>query len=195
MIEADIYFEESRVVIETPHLILKSVEESDLPAYQVLFTDPATMEKFADNEQRMKEVGIEAWKQQQMEKVAERIAVWVKRWQEEDPFSAFAVFRKDSGEMVGHIVAGHTRDFWQSELGYLIHATQWHKGFGEEAVSAIVHRYLPALKANGHLVYELIANVRLDNTYSIRILEHVGMEKISEDEKWGSPRATYRYTY
>ena len=59
MFEADIYFEESRVVIETPHLILKSVEESDLPAYQVLFTDPTTMEKFADNEQRIKDVGIE----------------------------------------------------------------------------------------------------------------------------------------
>lgn len=195
MFEADIYFEESRVVIETSHLILKSVEESDLPAYQVLFTDPATMEKFADNEQRIKDVGIEVWKQQQLEKVAERVAIWVKRWKEEDPFSAFAVFRKDSGEMIGHIVAGHTTDPWRSELGYLIHARQWHMGFGEEAVSAIVHRYLPALKANGHLVYEIVANVRLDNLYSIRILENVGMQKIGEEEKWGASRVIYHYTY
>lgn len=196
-----ILFEENgqslHVEIETDHLRLRSVQGTDLSGYQALYADPKTMQKFTDNEERLQKLGEDAWKAQQMESIAKRVALWVKRWNEEhDPFCAFVILRKDTGEMIGHIVAGHGDNPGESEIAYIIHERHWHKGYGTEAVKAIVLQYLAALKESNALVdgapfTTIKATVRLDNLYSARILEGCGFVKVGEDEKWGSRRVIY----
>ena len=172
--------ESLRVEIETTQLRLRSVSESDLSAYHTLYTDAKTMQKFTDNEERLQKMGEDAWKGQQMENIAKRVALWVKRWNvEHDPFTAFVILKKDSWEMIGHIVAGHGDNPGESELAYIIHERHWHKGYGKEAVGAIVLQYLAALRENEALVdgapfKTVTATTRLENLYSARILENYG---------------------
>lgn len=183
--------ESLRVEIETAQLKLRSVQKSDLPAYQALYTDAKSMQKFTDNEERLQKVGEDAWKAQQLESIATRIVHWVKRWDEEhDPFSAFVILKKDSGAMVGHIVAEHGINPGESEIAFVIHERHWHQKYGTEAVEAIVLQYLGALKENETLVdgapfTRIWATVRLDNSFAIRILEKFGFKKVREEEKGG----------
>jgi RimJ/RimL family protein N-acetyltransferase len=183
--------ESLRVEIETRQLKLRSVQASDLLAYQALYTHPQTMQKFTDNEERFQKMGADAWKAQQMESIAKRVALWVKRWNvEHDPFSAFVILKKDSGEMVGHIVAEQGDNPGESEVAFVIHEKHWHKKYGAEAVEAIVLQYLDALKENETLVdgvplSKICAKARLDNFPAIRILEKLGFKKVGEEEKRG----------
>jgi RimJ/RimL family protein N-acetyltransferase len=182
---------ELTVTIDTESLHMRSIEDSeaDLNSYAGLFGDAEVMGKYATGQTKTKE------------EIGTRIKdSWVKRWKENDPYSALAVFTKQtekfSDEFVGHVVLGYGDAPGQSEMAYLFHKNSWNKGFGTEAVTALVKDYAPAIKEKGYLLEgkaleEIQATTRIDNTYSVRILEKVGMEKIAENEKFGGMRNIY----
>lgn len=171
------------VTIDTDRLHLCSVKGSieEYLCYFILFSDPEVMAKYASGRTKTKE------------EVELRLQNWTKRWNEKDPYSAFAVYKNDTGEFIGHVIAGHGNVPGQSELAYLFLKQYWGNGFGTEAVFAIVREYAPATVAEGYtlegtVLERITATTRPDNIASLRILENLGMHKIGEEEKFGAIR-------
>lgn len=197
------------ITFETEDLTLCSIQETDLDFMQTLYTDRVTMRLFADNEVRLEEKGIEAWKAQQMKAAKERIETFVKRWTvDKIPFSGFLITTKNDPHPIGFISPGFGNKPGQLEIFFAIIATEHGKGFGLQAVHAIVQRYIPVLIENHYRMYhypletigapvtEMRATVRWDNGRAIRILEKVGMIKIDNTtDSLGLVRDIYSIAY
>ncbi len=88
---------------------------------------------------------------------------------------------------------GHGDEPGQSELAYLFMKNHWGKGFGTEAVTALVKEYAPATVMEGYTLEgktleNITATARSDNPASVKILEKLKMHKIGEEEKYESLR-------
>lgn len=188
------------VHIKTKDLELTSVSEGDIPHYQELYSDPATMKMFTDNEERLSKMDEEAWKNEQMVNISKRIKIWIERWKDGMPFSAFAI--RHGKEFVGHIVAGLGDNAGESEVAYIIHSKHWNKGYGSQAVEAVVKKWLPYLQQQKYetsgddgakqVVTTITATSRVDNTWSDRILVKNGFVKTGKKEAWGCERTIYQ---
>ncbi len=172
------------VTIDTNRLHIRSVEpsEEDYSSYVALFGDQKVMGKFATGQTKTREDTETRVKD-----------VWVKRWQQNDPYSGLAVFKNDTDEFIGHVVIGHGDVAGQSELAYLFMKNHWGKGFGTEAVTSVVKEYAPATVQEGYTLdgktlEKITATTRPDNPGSVKILEKLGMHKIGEEEKYGALR-------
>jgi RimJ/RimL family protein N-acetyltransferase len=197
------------ITIETNDLTLRSIQESDLDFMQNLYTDPITMRLYADNEKRVENSGEEVWKEEQMKAAKGRVETFVKRWTvDRIPFSGFLISTKNDPRPIGFIVPGFGDNAGQLETAFAITAEEQRKGFGSQAVHAIVQRYIPALIENHYKIYgkpleadgapvtEMVATARLDNDLSIRGQEKAGMVKTGENpNKWGQVRGIYSVTY
>lgn len=201
------YDKQEPITIETENLLLRPIQEKDKLLYQNLFSDAQTMLKYADTEKRISEIGEASWQKEQQEKIAKRVDIWVQRWKDQDPFGAFAIFNKKTKAFIGHIVVGHGDNPGEASLAYVIMREEWKKGYGTQAVGAIVNQYLPALikvhlecrgkplQVEGAPFSELTATTRKDNVYSVRILEKAGMTYVTQKEEYGALRAVYRKIY
>lgn len=175
------------VTIDTSRLHIRSVEPSskDHMAYVNLFGDPEVMEKYATGHPKHPEETISCIND-----------IWVRRWHENDPYSALAIFQRDSDEFIGHAILGHGGQPGRSELAYLITRHHWNKKFATEAVTAIVKEYAPATIAEGYTLdgktlRQLTATTRCDNPHSAAILTKLGMSKVGEEEKYGALRYNF----
>jgi ribosomal-protein-alanine N-acetyltransferase len=172
------------VTIDTDRLHIRSVaaSEEEVASYASLFGDQEVMGKFATGETKTPE------------EIKTRInQVWIKRWNQNDPYTGLAIFRNDTDEFIGHTAIGHGDKPGQSELAYLFMKNHWGKGFGTEAITAVVKEYAPATiqegyTLNGKVLEEITATARPDNPGSVKILEKVGMHKVREEEKYGAMR-------
>ncbi len=179
--------EELTVTIDTERLHIRSVEatEEDYNSYSALFGDPEVMGKYATGHTKTPE------------ETKTRIKdIWVRRWHQNDPYAGLAVFKKDSEEFLGHVIIGHGDEAGESELAYLFMKNQWGKGFGTEAVTAIVKEYAPATVQEGYLLdgstlEKIRATTRPDNFASEKILKNLGMHQVGVDEKYGATRHHY----
>jgi RimJ/RimL family protein N-acetyltransferase len=176
--------DELAVTIDTDRLHIRSVEasEKDYSSYAALFGDEDVMGKYATGQTKTRE---------DMESRVKD--VWVKRWHHTDPYAGLAVFKNDTDDFLGHVVLGHGDDAGQSELAYLFTKNHWGKGFGSEAVTAVVKEYAPATVAEGYTLdgkalEKITATARPDNPASVKILAKLGMHKIGEEEKYGAVR-------
>lgn len=174
------------VTIETKNLFIKSVEKEDAQAYKKLFGDTKVMEKYERGEEKSSE-----W-------VEKRLQIWTDRWKNKDPFSALAVFKKDTNEFIGHIIIGHGFRPGESELGFAFVAEEWNKGYGTEAVSAILQHYALELVKNNSVVGGKVFNtvhatIRTDCEAGNKILEKF-MEIIGKQQKYGAERTEYSLT-
>lgn len=213
----DFYTKGIPVTIETKDLFLRPVHETDLPFFEQLFTDPETMRLYTDNESRLKDKGLDAWKEEQMKNAASRVATFTTRWKEKVPFSGFVLYKKETaagGEpRVGFIVTGFGDKAGQSEMAFAVKKEEQCHGYGQQSVSAIVQMYIPALIAIHQKVYgkpleigdaevgfdpltEVVATTREDNLSSIHRLENAGLKKVGENlNKWGNLRGVYSIVY
>jgi len=172
------------VEIRTEHLLMRSVREDDCDYYEGLYGNPEVMKKYAAGETKDRDY------------VIGRIAGWVKRWLEDDPFAGMAVFSRDTGTFIGHVVLGYGDNPGESEIAFLFHKTFWGQGYGKEAVTALVNDYSPALisrdyKLEGKPLTRIIATTRSDNPASVKILEGLGMRVFKEERKFGALRNHY----
>ncbi len=207
----------SPITIETNDLYLRSIKETDLEFMQNLYTDPVTMRLYTDNEKRYENLGEATWKEEQMKAAKGRVDIFVKRWTVDGiPFSGFLISKKDDERAIGFIVPGFGDKPGQLETAFAITAGEQGKGYGSQAVHAIVQRYIPALIANhyriyerpllvdnenntiktGHPVTEMVATARLDNKASIRVQEKAGMVEVDKNlNKWDQMRGIYSIKY
>ncbi len=179
--------------IETENLILQSVNWDHYQDYLQLFSDPAAVEKYAD--------GI-PWT---LDEIHERMNIWIDRWNNQDPFSAFAIYLKnaDNRSFVGHIVLGHSAFEGQSELAFLFKPEFLPFGYAKEAVSAILYGYAPRLIRDQYFVnigseycaaapLNIVhATARVDNPYHDQALRKAGLRHGETVVLWGASRSHY----
>lgn len=174
------------VNIETERLYIRSVEasEAEYDRYAALFGSKKVMEKFATGETKSRE------------DLVKRINdVWVKRWRARDPYAGLSIFKKDTGEFLGHVVLGHSEP-GVAEVAYVLDSPYWKNGYGSEAVAAVINDYAPATVREGYLLdgkplEKIVATARPDNPASVRILEKVGMKYSGSEIKFNALRHHY----
>jgi RimJ/RimL family protein N-acetyltransferase len=179
--------DELTATIDTERLHLRSVQprEEDYSAYAGLFGDAEVMKLYATGETKSRQ------------EIQKRIDdVWVKRWHERDPYSGLAVCERDTNDFVGHVILGHGDQPGQSEMAYLSAQRHWHKGYGTEAIAAVLYDYSSTLihkqyTLEGKPLETICATSHVQNRWSVKILESLGMHFIHEVEKFGGRRRLY----
>lgn len=197
------------VSIETERLQLNSISDQHTKEYLELFADPNVVAKFGDGKPKDPNV------------FKDRVVNWIARWKNKNPFSALAVSLKKSelpstglsagpgagaetvdSPFIGNVILGgadpakvriEDQELYASELAYLFHTRSWGKGFGTEAVTAVVQDYAPALadrhyRVNNNAFEAICATSRVDNPGSRKILLFQGMKRIGETFKFGANR-------
>ena len=144
-------------IIETSRLYLRNIHLDDYDALCQILQDIDVMH---------------AWEHAFSDKeVAEWIDENIMRY-DRDGFSYWAVIEKTSSQLIG--VTGLIAEQADGEnhvgIGYIFNKSSWKKGYAFEAVSACVDYSYETL----HLK-EITAQIRPENTASIRIAEKLGM--------------------
>lgn len=174
------------VTIDTKHLRMRSIKKEDCDSYVKLFGDREVMRKFGYGETRTKGDS------------KARLKNRIKSWKENDPYNNLSVLNKSTNEYIGQVTLGHGDYDGNSELSYLFFKNHWGKGYGAEAVNAVVKDYSRATvhegytRGGGRPLESITAIVRTDNLGSVRILEKIGMNKIWEGEEFYS--ACYKFS-
>ncbi len=145
------------IVLQTKRLILRELEEADLPSLCRTLQDEEAMyayeHAFSNKEAR-------AWLLNQL------------RRYREDGFGLWGVLRKKDGRFIGQ--CGLT---WQPlgngargiEVGYLFERTYWHNGYATEAAAACM------AYAFAHGAEKVYSVIRENNAASRRVAERNGM--------------------
>ena len=178
-----------RVEIETQRLYMRSVVNSleDIENYCQLFESKDVVEKIG--------VGQVKTRGEVVEKIQN---VWVKKWLQLDPFSAFSVFKKENkGKVfIGHVDIDSRANPGISVIEFFLNKEFWGLGYGKEVVKAVVNDYSRVVSqegylANGEKLKTMLAFARIDNLAAIKILEAVGMRCVEEVEKNGTVTKSY----
>lgn len=183
----DIIFEKNpetnqlNVTITTERLMIESTQIAYLSHYKKLFMNSENMLNVMDGS---------PWSENQ---IASRHEQWVANWNNYNPFSSFAISKKDSDEFIGHVVLEETDQAGFAELAYALDTKFWGKGYGKEVIPMIVQEYAPELvkrdyKLAGESFKRIEATARPDNPASINLLKAAGLKKFSEKPKWGQLR-------
>ena len=155
--------------------ILRDVQIKDLPFYQALGTNPVVQQKFGNGRP-----ALEA-------KIADRVKIWVNRWEQGLPHGALTVDRYSDRKPVGYVVAGAGDEAGISEVAYKFDPDCWNKGVGTAAVGGVVKEWAPAVKASGVKCFEgqplrgLYATAKPSNVASWKLLMHNGFKPCIRD--------------
>lgn len=170
---------EIEVIILTDRLILRSCDLHDFKAlYNDVLSDPEVMKTLSTGTVKSK-----------MDSLLFLVGRKFK-WLEGNPFSTFTILSSTNNEILGFISLTKFQE--KLDLGYAIKLSAQGKGFVSEAAEAVANDYIPFLKEMGLLeefkVKYLCATALPSNTPSVRIINKLGLQKIAEEEKYGSLR-------
>jgi len=147
---------ESALLI-TERLLLRRLMEQDFPKVFSVLGDPEVMYAW---EHGFSEDEAHEW----LERTFKRY--------EEDGFAHYAVELQETGEFVGMV--GMIREtLGGKELlgaGWMLRKDCWGHGYATEAAQAVLHDAFERLGAK-----EIVADIRPENTASIRVAERLGM--------------------
>jgi RimJ/RimL family protein N-acetyltransferase len=148
--------------INTPRLILRPYVIDDFEALHKILSDKKTMSFWpapftTEQTNRWIERSIKSYKENQ--------------------FGRFAVELKESGKIIGDcgILLSELDGKQENDLGYIIYADYWGRGFGTEAAQACLDYAFNELGLK-----RVAANMATDNITSIRVAEKIGMIKEKE---------------
>jgi ribosomal-protein-alanine N-acetyltransferase len=143
--------------LETQRLLLRELEEGDLPGLRAILQDAETMYAY---EHAFSEREVRQWLERQQQ-----------RYREEG-FGLWAVLLKETGAFIGQ--CGLTMQDWGArrvpEIGYLFNRGYWHRGYATEAARAC-KRY--AFQTLG--LAEVFSIIRENNAPSRAVAERNGM--------------------
>ena len=120
-----------------------------------------------------------------MEKIEANLIDWDLKWQSGDPFSAFSMVTKSSGEswlgrkFVGTVALVKAKAFDGAELSYLLDRRYRKHGYGREAIGAVIYEYARDLLLRGYTIGSkpftgISITPRADDKSSIRLLTSLG---------------------
>jgi RimJ/RimL family protein N-acetyltransferase len=140
------------VPLITERLLLRALRESDLECVFAILNDETTTAGVSWRQHTREDAG--AWLARRIESQG---SLGVSMWGVED---------RSSAEIVG--LCGFFPHESQLELGYVIHARFWGRGFATESARACVEHALRA----GH---RICATIRPGNRSSLRVAEKAGL--------------------
>lgn len=156
-------------MIETTRLLLRPMQAEDTDALLKIFADPKVMASF----------GVAPFEPEQMKH-------WVQRnldHQNEFGYGLFSVIHQESGILIGDcgLEQMDVDGVQAAELGYDFRSDYWNQGYATEAASAVRDYAFNTL----HLPL-LISIIRVGNFASKRVAEKVGMQQVSQFERYGN---------
>lgn len=137
-------------ILETERLILRTMDQSDLPALRLILQDEKAMYAY---EHAFSEEETVQWLNRQLERY------------EKYGFGLWAACLKVNGEMIGQ--CGLTMQTVPSgevlEIGYLFQRAYWHKGYAAEAARACKAYAFDVLNADE--VYSIVRDTNCASQY------------------------------
>ncbi len=149
--------------IETPRLLLRSMQPSDFDALLLIFTDPRVMASF----------GGDLFSREQMQG-------WLQRnldHQAEFGYGLFSIIHKADGLLIGDcgLEQMDVDGVRVAELGYDLRSDYWNRGLATEAAAAVRDYAFNVLRLS-----RLISLIRVGNLASRRVAEKTGMSLDAE---------------
>lgn len=155
-------------MLETPRLVLRPMQASDMDALLCIFTDPHVMAAF--DSPPFDRAQMARWLQRNLDHQAEH------------GYGLFSVMLKTNGILIGDcgLEIVDVDGARVAELGYDFRSDYWRQGYATEAAMAVRDYAFGAL----HLP-RLISLIRIGNVASQRVAEKIGMEHLSEFTRYG----------
>ncbi|WP_245238697.1 GNAT family N-acetyltransferase [Streptomyces sp. MZ04] len=155
--------------LTTDRLVLRPIEESDVPATARLWTDPEVRRYLGGPVD------------EETVRLRERHCVGAR--------GAFCVVSRGDGAVVGGVLLepDRRRDD-RIEVSYQLLPEQWGFGYGREAVAAVVAWAHGATTPVGS---EVVAVTQQANVRSRRLLEVIGMRQADSFVEWGAAQVLY----
>ncbi|WP_367039066.1 GNAT family N-acetyltransferase [Streptomyces sp. Je 1-332] len=154
--------------LTTDRLVLRPIEEGDVPAMTRLWTD----------EDVRRHLGGPVDKETL--RVREEHCVGVR--------GAFGVTLRTAGAVIGSVqLKPDSRHAGRTEVSYQLLPEHWGLGYGREAVTAAV-AWVREVTAEGS---EVVAVTQEANARSRRLLESIGMEQAETFVEWGAAQVLY----
>lgn len=151
---------------KTKRLIIRPYEAKDVKVWQLAYSGMLKAQNRWDlNPRDLKELTSSNFK---------KLLKLQKEQRDNDTYYDFAVFLKDTGELIGTIaLMDVSRGVFQNAyLGYRIFNKYWHKGYGKEMVMASFELAFGKLK-----LHRVEAGIDPKNRRSILLARSVGMRK------------------
>jgi RimJ/RimL family protein N-acetyltransferase len=152
--------------LETEHLILRPMLETDIDALHLIFTDAKVMAAFNHPPFTREQMGW--WLQRNLDH------------QKEFGYGLFSVLLKGTDELIGDCGLEQMEDQGAAELGYDFRSDFWNQGYATEAAIAVRDYAFDLLQ-----LPRLISLIRVGNLASKRVAEKVGMTLAEEFTRYG----------
>lgn len=157
-------------MIETQRLVLRPLDTSDVQAFVDLQADPR-VNRF-----------LGAYTHEQ---ARERLGRIERQWAERG-HGLCAVQLKETGEFIGRSGLQYWQQFDEVELGWVIRAAHWGRGYATEAAQACLDWGFATLDDAS-----FTAMIHPGNDPSVRVAERLGFAPRREDELFGKPVTVY----
>ncbi len=147
------------MVLETQRLVLRRMEEADLPALRKILQDADVMYAY---EHAFSEEETVSWLNRQLE-----------RYQQHG-FGLWAVVLKENGEVIGQcgLTIQNVPQGEVLEIGYLFQKAYWHRGYAAEAAVGCKRYAFDVLRAD-----EVFSIIRDSNIASQNVAKRNGMKE------------------
>jgi ribosomal-protein-alanine N-acetyltransferase len=166
----------SRVILETPRLLLRELVPADLDDLHLILGDPETMRFYPEPKTR---AGTLTWIE------------WCRRSYRDNGFGLWALIMEETGALVGDcgLMLQDVEGEQLLEVGYHVRRSHWRQGLATEAALACRDH---AFEVVG--VDRLIALVRVENVPSAGVARKLGMAVWKETDRAGVRHFVYSIT-
>ncbi|MEO8621868.1 MAG: GNAT family N-acetyltransferase [bacterium] len=161
--------------LTTDRLLLRGFAAADFEAYAAIMADPDVNQFLGEGKPLSR---ADAWRQ-----LAMIIGHWSLRG-----FGLWAVEEQATGRLLGRIGCHEPEGFPAFEIGYVLAADAWGRGYAREGAAAAL-RF--AREELGHRAITSI--IRPANAGSIRVATSLGAVPAETVEFFGAPSVVYRY--
>lgn len=155
-------------VFETKRLVVRHLEDTDLPAFHAVCSDPVAMMYMGDGEPLTEE----------------QTALWIRRSKanySDHDFGCMAVISKQNSSFIGFCGLVYAPGSTDVEIIYALAQPYWGQGLATEVAGAMLKF---GLEQCG--LPEILATIDPQNTSSVKVVEKLGMtfagERIDEDD-------------
>ena len=148
------------MVLRTKRLFLREMEPSDFADLAEILQDPKVVYAY---EHTFSDADVWEWLERQ------------RRRYREDGFGLWAAVLKQTGEMIGQdgLTLQPCEGEQVLEIGYLLKAKYWHRGYAREAAQACKEYAFTQLHAQ-----QVCSIIKADNEPSKRVAQSIGMKPV-----------------
>ncbi len=159
---------ENQILVNTPRLSIRSLRPDEIQKHACLSADPENVKLYRS--------GLPISQEDAFQELYDALNQWENG---RNPLCQYSIYEKQSGLFIGGIGFTPLKE-GKTEIFYLIDHKFWRKGFGREAVSAMVQFFIPEVIKRGYLnpnlLSQIYATAHPENIGSNKILTHIGFK-------------------